>query len=52
MAGLQSGQSSSGRMGNLVYAVAPVTLTEAERANLAKAELHPRRVFAARWQSS
>src|SRR5580658_7309514 len=45
VAGLQSGQTSSGRMGNLVYAAAPVTLTEAERANIAKAELHPRRVF-------
>src|ERR1700722_1394719 len=45
VAGLQAGQSSSGRTGNLVYAVAPVTLTEAERAKLAKAELHPRRLF-------
>ena len=30
VAGLQSGQASSGRKGNLVYAAAPVTLTQAE----------------------
>jgi glucose uptake protein GlcU len=41
VAGLQSGQTSSGRMGNLVYAAAPVTLTEAERVKLAKAAGRP-----------
>ena len=45
VAGLQAGQSSSGRKGNLVYAVAPVTLTAAERDNLAKAAHHPRLSF-------
>ena len=30
VAGLQSGQTSSGRKGSLVYAAAPVTLTQAE----------------------
>jgi two-component system sensor histidine kinase BaeS len=45
VAGLQSGQTSSGRKGNLVYAAAPVTLTEAERERLAKAAQHPRVVF-------
>jgi signal transduction histidine kinase len=45
VAGLQSGQSSSGRRGNLVYAAAPVTLTETERATLAKAAHHPRLSF-------
>ncbi len=45
VAGLQSGQTSSGRRGNLVYAAAPVTLTEAERVKLAKAAHHPRVSF-------
>src|SRR5271166_5594879 len=45
VAGLQSGQTSSGRMGDLVYAVAPITLTQAERVKLAKADHHPRLVF-------
>jgi two-component system sensor histidine kinase BaeS len=45
VAGLQSGQTSSGRKGNLVYAAAPVTLTEVERAKLAKAAHHPRVSF-------
>src|SRR5580698_11183977 len=45
VAGLQSGQTSSGRTGNLVYAAAPVTLTEAERATIAKAAHHPRASF-------
>ena len=45
VAGLQSGQTSSGRRGNLVYAAAPVTLTEAERVKLAKAAHHPRLSF-------
>src|SRR5580698_5145741 len=45
VAGLQSGQTSSGRTGNLVYAAAPVTLTQAERVKLAKAEHHPHLVF-------
>ena len=45
VAALQSGQSTSGRMGNLVYAVAPVTLSQAERAKLAKAAHHPRLLF-------
>jgi len=45
VAGLQSGQSSSGRRGNLVYAAAPVTLTETERSTLAKAAHHPRLSF-------
>ncbi len=45
VAGLQSGQTSSGRTGNLVYAAAPVTLTEAERVKLAKAAHHPRLSF-------
>ena len=31
VAAVQSGQTVSGRMGNLVFAVAPVTLTETER---------------------
>src|SRR5580704_15968102 len=43
--GLQSGQTSSGRRGNLVYAAAPVTLTQAERATIAKAAHHPRVSF-------
>ena len=34
VAALQSGQTTTGRMGNLVYAVAPVSLTEAERTRL------------------
>ena len=34
VAALQSGQATSGRMGNLVYAVAPVTLSDAERVRL------------------
>jgi signal transduction histidine kinase len=45
VAGLQSGQTSSGRRGNLVYAAAPVTLTQAERVKLAKAEHHPHLLF-------
>jgi signal transduction histidine kinase len=45
VAGLQSGQTSSGRKGNLVYAAAPVPLTEVERAKLAKAAHHPRLSF-------
>jgi signal transduction histidine kinase len=45
VAGLQSGQTSSGRRGDLVYAAAPVTLTEAERVTLAKAAHHPRLSF-------
>jgi signal transduction histidine kinase len=43
--GLQSGQTSSGRKGSLVYAAAPVTLTQAEREKLAKAAHHPRLQF-------
>ncbi|MGO9854855.1 MAG: sensor histidine kinase [Acidimicrobiales bacterium] len=34
VAAVQSGQTTSGRMGNLVYAVAPVTLSTAERERL------------------
>ncbi len=34
VAAVQAGQTVSGRMGNLVFAVAPVTLTEAERLRL------------------
>ena len=34
VAAVQSGQTVSGRSGNLVYAVAPVTLTESERQRL------------------
>jgi len=34
VAAVQSGQTVSGRMGNLVFAVAPVTLTETERLRL------------------
>jgi two-component system sensor histidine kinase BaeS len=45
VAGLQSGQTSSGRKGSLVYAAAPVTLTQAEREKLAKAAHRPRLVF-------
>jgi signal transduction histidine kinase len=45
VAGLQSGQTSSGRRGDLVYAAAPVTLTEAERVTLAKAAHRPRLSF-------
>src|SRR5580698_1268001 len=45
VAGLQSGQTSSGRTGSLVYAAAPVTLTQAERVKLAKADHHPRLLF-------
>ncbi len=34
VAAVQSGQTTSGRMGNLVYAVAPVTLSATERERL------------------
>jgi two-component system sensor histidine kinase BaeS len=36
VAAVQSGQTVSGRSGNLVYAVAPVSLTEAERQRLSE----------------
>ena len=39
VAAVQSGQTVSGRMGNLVFAVAPVTLTETERLRLERLHL-------------
>lgn len=40
VAALLSGQATSGRRGNFVYAVAPVTLSNVERVRIARAE-HP-----------
>ena len=48
MAAVQSGQTTSGRSGNLVYAVAPVTLSAKARAQLDKRSRVPVRAAPSR----